>query len=126
MRPKWYNQALEELEEGEEIQKTYEIECEKKFGYLILTNQKLRFYKQEGFLRKRYENTFETKYDDIEHINDKKNRFRFTLTLRQHSHTYKFQSSSIPVNMIIKQIKERTTINKPISHSVEAIAQQID
>ena len=75
MRPKWYKFASEDLDEGEEVQKSYEIEIDGKNGFLILSNQSLRFIRQEGFWRKKYSKTFETRYEEIAEIGEKKNRF---------------------------------------------------
>ena len=125
MRPKWYNVASEDLDEGEVIEKTYEIELDGNYGFLILTNQKLKFIKQEGFFRKKYIKTLETGYDEIDEIGEKKNRFKFTLSLKHHPHTYNFQSNTIPVSIVVNQIKERTSINVPIPHMIETVAQQV-
>ena len=125
MRPKWYKFASEDLDEGEEVQKSYEIEIDGKNGFLILTNQNLRFIQQEGFWRNKYSKTFETRYEEIDEIGEKKNRFKFTLTLKHHPHTYNFHSNILPVRIVVNQIKQRTAISSPIPHTIETVAQII-
>ena len=125
MKPKWYNVASEDLDEGEVIQKTYEIELDGNYGFLVLTNQKLKFIKQEGFFRKKITKIFETELNEIAEIGENKNRFKFTLTLKHHPHTYNFHSNILPVRIVVNQIKQRTAISSPIPHTIETVAQII-
>ena len=125
MKPKWYNVASEDLDEGEVIQKTYEIELDGNYGFLVLTNQKLKFIKQEGFFRKKITKIFETELNEIAEIGENKNRFKFTLTLKHHPHTYNFQSNTIPVSIVVNQIKERISINDPIPQTSETVVHQV-
>ena len=55
MAPKWYEYAQKQLNKDEQIQKNFEGRLEGSFGYLFLTDHRLLFVKQEGFLRKSYE-----------------------------------------------------------------------
>jgi hypothetical protein len=66
LAPKWYEYAEKRLKKGEEIEKNYEGTLDGNFGYLFITNQRLLFVKQEGFLRKSHELILDLPQENVE------------------------------------------------------------
>ncbi|MFP3952388.1 MAG: hypothetical protein ACLFVP_09655, partial [Candidatus Bathyarchaeia archaeon] len=55
MAPKWMDKAEKNLDTNDEIEKTYPAELEDQYGYILMSNRKLQFISEEGFLRKSYD-----------------------------------------------------------------------
>jgi hypothetical protein len=68
MAPKWYEYVEKRLKPEEQIDKNFEGRLDGDFGYLFITNQRLLFLKQEGFLRKSYEITLDLPKGNVESI----------------------------------------------------------
>ncbi|MFP3952325.1 MAG: hypothetical protein ACLFVP_09335 [Candidatus Bathyarchaeia archaeon] len=68
MAPKWMDIAERNLEKGDEIEKTYPAELNDKYGYILMSNQKVQFISEEGFLRKSYDLMLDMSYEKIQDI----------------------------------------------------------
>ena len=68
MAPKWYEYVEKRLKPEEQIDKNFEGRLDGDFGYLFITNQRLLFLKQEGFLRKSYEITLDLPKGNVESV----------------------------------------------------------
>lgn len=102
--PKWYDLAEKELEGKDEIQKSYSGKFNDEGGYLILSNEKLLFVKEEGFLRKNYELIQEMPYEKIGKI---AHDDRYTMELTDvEGEKYEFETHDIPVKIIEDNLKE--------------------
>jgi len=65
---KWYDIAARNLDQGDEISKSYPLKLNDKDGYLLFSSKKVLFVHGEGLLRKKYELTFELPYEKIESV----------------------------------------------------------
>lgn len=68
MSPKWYDFAAQKSKPGEELLKNYSGKLDGDYGHLFLTNQRLLFVKEEGFLRKSYEQTLDLPYTNLDEL----------------------------------------------------------
>ena len=57
--------AKKALESEDTIEKTFEGRMDGKGGYLVMSNKKLMFVREEGFLRKSYNVALEIPYEKI-------------------------------------------------------------
>lgn len=102
--PKWYDLAEKRLEREDEIQKSYPGKFDGERGFLMLSNEKLLFVKEEGFLRKNYELIQEMPYEKIgKIIHDDRNTMELTDV---EGTKYEFETYEIPVNIIEDSLKE--------------------
>jgi hypothetical protein len=103
MAPKWYEYAQKQLKKDEHIQKNFEGRLNKDFGYLFLTENRLLFVKQEGFLRKRYEVTLDLPKEEVEEIKQVESYQMEILETGGEKHVFE---SDIGVSSIEKNINE--------------------
>ena len=68
MSPKWYDFAAQRAQEGEELLKNYSGRLDGNYGHLFITNQRLFFVKEEGFLRKSYEQTMSLPLTNLDEL----------------------------------------------------------
>jgi hypothetical protein len=68
MSSKWFEVAQRLLGEGDEIQKSYEGKIDGKFGWLILSDKKIMFIHESGFISKTYSIIFEIPRENIQHV----------------------------------------------------------
>lgn len=102
--PRWYEIAEKNLEEGDEIQKSYPGKLDGESGYLLLSNKKLQFVHEEGFLRKSYEINLELSYDEIRKISPN-GRYELDLTDKK-GKKHDFKTFEIPESIIEKNLEE--------------------
>jgi len=102
--PKWYDLAEKSLKGEEEIQKSFPGKFNGEGGYLIFSDEKLLFVKEEGFLRKNYTLIQEMPYDKIGKI---AHDDRYTMELTGvEGKKYKFETYGMPVKIIEDSLKE--------------------
>jgi hypothetical protein len=65
---KWYETAEKLLDQGDEIQNCYEGKMNGKHGWLIISNRKVIFLRETGFISKDYSPILEKYRDDIEKV----------------------------------------------------------
>ena len=69
MSSKWYEIAEKVLDHEDMIQKSYPGKFDGNKGYLVMSNQKLVFVNEEGFIRKTYSLILDLPYGKIGKIN---------------------------------------------------------
>ena len=68
MPTKWYDLAKRLFDSGDEIQKSYTGKIDGKYGYLIISNNKVLFLHETGFINKTYSIIYEKKRENIEKV----------------------------------------------------------
>ena len=102
--PKWYDLAEKSLKGEEEIQKSYPGKFDGIGGYLMLSDEKLLFVKEEGFLRKNYSLIQEMPYERIGKIAHEDD---YTMALTDvEGEKHEFETYEIPVKIIEDSLKE--------------------
>ena len=69
MSTKWHDMGEKVLDHDDKIQKSYPGKLDGKSGYLMMSNRKLVFVHEEGFIRKTYNLTLDLPYGKIGKIN---------------------------------------------------------
>ena len=102
--PKWYEFGEKSIAKDDEFKKTYTGRLNGEFGHLMLSDKKMLFVKEEGFLRKKYVVTLNLPYEDIEEI---KEEDRYDLKITEESGgSYKFITDDIPVKLVDESVHE--------------------
>jgi len=65
MSSKYLELAQKNLESGDDIEKTYSGNCDRKYGYLLMSKKKLLFISEEGLFSKKYNLVFDIPYDEL-------------------------------------------------------------
>ena len=68
MAPKWYEYAQKCMAPDEHLRKNYSGKLDGDYGYLMISDKKLLFVKEEGFLRKKYSAPFSLAYDKVQDV----------------------------------------------------------
>lgn len=102
--PKWYEFAEKSLDHGDEIQKIYVGKIDGERGYLCLSNMKLLFVHEEGFLRKTYDVTIDLPYEKIGKIS-REGRYELNL-VEVEGQKHDFKTVEPPVSVIEKSLKD--------------------
>ena len=68
MASKWSEYAQKCMAPDEHRRKSYPGRLDGDFGYLIISDKKLLFVKEEGFLRKKYSAPFSLAYDKVQDV----------------------------------------------------------
>jgi len=104
MKPKWYEFGEKSLAKDDEVKKNYTGRLNGEYGHLMLSDKKILFVKEEGFLRKKYAVTLNLPYEDIEEV---KQEDRFDLKIKGASgDSYEFITDDIPVNLVDESVRE--------------------
>ena len=69
MSSKWHETVEKVLDHEDRIQKSFEGKFDGKNGYLVMSNKKLVFVNEEGFVRKTYDLILDLPYKKIGKIN---------------------------------------------------------
>ena len=69
---------VKSLDPNDEVSKSYSGQFERKYGTLVLSNVRLLFIKEEGFLRKSYTTTLNLPYKEVKKIECKGMNLEFT------------------------------------------------
>jgi hypothetical protein len=80
----WTRIANQLLEDDDNIRYTYTVRCNDQYGHLILTNQKLLFIEEQGFLSKTHTVRADVPYDDIEKVMTQKRQLTITTANAKH------------------------------------------
>lgn len=101
--------AKKNLESGDKIEKTYTGKLDGLGGYIILSDRKLMFVHEEGFLRKNYELTLDLFYDKISKISQEgKYELNFT-DVKGKKYVFK---SEMPIKNIIESLEKFARISQ--------------
>ena len=103
MPPKWYEYAQRCTSPDEHLGRNYDGQLDGDYGHLFISDKKLIFVKEEGFLRKKYSVPLTLKYDDIQDIRSiDRNHLQIS---EKTGKTHEFESD-INVSIINKAIHE--------------------
>ncbi|MBD3206168.1 hypothetical protein GF319_07470 [Candidatus Bathyarchaeota archaeon] len=108
MAPKWYEYAKKNLKPGEEIDKNYEGRLDGNFGYLFITDKRLLFIKQEGFLRKSYEIILDMPKNNLDKI-ERTGNYQMEIILKD-GEIHSFESD-IGISVIEKSMEEAISVD---------------
>jgi hypothetical protein len=104
MAPKWYEFGEKSLPKGDHFEKNYTGRLDGDYGHLMLSDTKLIFVKEEGFLRKKYTVTLNLPYEKIEEVKPEK---KYDLKIAEESGgTHDFITMDIPVSIIDESMHE--------------------
>jgi len=109
MKPKWYEFGEKSIAKDDEVKKNYVGRLDGEYGHLMLSDKKLLFVKEEGFLRKKYAVTLNLPYENIEEIKQE-NRFDLKIT-EESGGSYDFITDDIPVSIVEENIRELMEYN---------------
>lgn len=102
--PKWYDVAEKHVNEGERILRTFPGKLDGEGGYIVITDKKLFFVREEGFLRKSYDLTLDLPYDEISKVSIA-DRYELVLT-DDEDRKHEFTTSELPVANVERSIEE--------------------
>lgn len=105
MAPEWYDIAVRNLDQGDEISKSYPLKLNDNDGYLLFSNKKVLFVHGEGLLRKKYELTFELPYEKIESVS-KTGKYELDITDVEGGR-YKIKTFEISASRIEENFKAK-------------------
>ena len=108
MVPKWYEYAQKQLDKNEYIQKTFEGKLDGNYGHLYITDHRLLFVKQEGFLRKSYEIILDLLKDNIKKIKQASSYELYVVDTSDREYIFAFK---LDVSIIEQNIKEVLMVN---------------
>lgn len=104
MNLKWRDLAEKNLNPEDEIQKNYDGELDGEYGWLILSNKKLQFMREKGFLHKTYDLILDLRYAKVGKINHKSKQEVELVDVEGTKHNFK--TFSIPVSIVEKSLKD--------------------
>jgi len=108
--PKWYDLIEKNLESGDEIRRTYAGKLNGNGGYLCLSNRKLFFVLEEGFIRKTYNIALNLPYDEIDDVSPES---RHNLKIKENKgREHKFVALEVPASIIERSFEELTYIKR--------------
>lgn len=94
------------LESGEHVLHQYRAISDGNEGFLVLTNQKIRFLEQKGFFRPKYRVSAEIPYEDIKNI-DAALSHRLVLTTTDQQYIY-VSIGNITADIIVREVTDIT------------------
>jgi len=106
MAPKWMDIAERNLETGDEIEKTFPAELKDQYGYILMSNRKLQFVSEEGFLRKSYDLLLDIPYERIEAISQG-GKYELDITDKD-GEKHRFITRDLTASIPEKNLKELT------------------
>jgi hypothetical protein len=65
---KWLEAALDRLDPDDVDERNYFVRCDGKRGYLVLSQRKLIFVEEKGFLKKTYNVILDLPYEHIDRV----------------------------------------------------------
>ena len=104
MKPKWYEFGEKSLSKDDEIKKNYTGRLNGDYGHLMLSDKKILFVKEEGFLRKKYAVTLNLPYENIEGV-EQEDRFDLKID-KESGDSYEFITDDIPVSIVEESVRE--------------------
>ena len=111
MSNKWYDLAERLLGPGDEIQKTYPGKINGRYGYLIISNKKVLFLHETGFINKTYSIIYEKKRENIEKVTLEGT---YELSISDIlGNTFKLKTFELPAVIIQKNLE--TLVEAPIT-----------
>jgi hypothetical protein len=100
----WVDEAKKSLEAGDKIEKTYPCKLNGESGYLALSDKKLQFIVQKGFLSKTYSKKYEVAYGKIKKL-DQKNLYTIEL-LDGDNAARDFNFNELPAHIVLQSLNQ--------------------
>ena len=100
--------AEKSMSRGDRVRKTYMGKMDGNYGYLVMSDEKLLFVKEEGFIRKSRSVVLNLPYEQVEAVRPE-SRFELSITDKA-GKRHGFVVDNIPVTVIEKSF---TDIVKP-------------
>jgi hypothetical protein len=101
---KWVEIAGKNIESGDRMEKSYPGRLDGKYGWFIMSDKKLMFIQEEGFLRKHYELILDLPYEKIRKISHKGNYELDFIDVDGIKHDFKIYE--INIKHVEKNLKE--------------------
>ena len=104
MAPKWYEFGEKSLQRGDHFEKNYPGKLDGDNGHLMMSNTKLLFVKEEGFLRKKYTVTLNLPYEKTEEVKPEE---KYDLKITEKSgDKHHFLVDDLPAVIVDKSVHE--------------------
>mgnify|MGYP001042933785 CR=1 FL=1 len=104
MSQKWRDLGEKALENEDKIQRSYPGKFDGKSGYLMMSNNKLLFVAEEGFLRKNYSLTLDLPYEKIGKINPN-GKYEMEITEAEGG-KHSFKTEELNISIIEKSLED--------------------
>lgn len=104
MAPNWYEMAEKQINDEDQILKNFSGTLDGERGHLFITNKKILFVHEEGFLRKSYDITLDLLYNEISKISTVE-RYELDITDKE-GKKHEFTTSDFPVVHVERFIEE--------------------
>ena len=100
----WVDEAKKSLEAGDKIEKTYPCKSNGESGYLALSDKKLQFIVQKGFLSKTYSKKYEVAYSKIKKLDQKD---LYTIEVLDGDNAAKgFNFDELPARVVLQSLNQ--------------------
>jgi hypothetical protein len=109
MSRKWFEMAQSLLDEGDEIRKSYDGKIDGKYGWLIISDKKVMFLNESGFISKSYSVVFEILRENIKDITQK-GAYELIIT-DVSGNTSRFQTLEIHADLILEGLADSMVPN---------------
>jgi hypothetical protein len=109
MSRKWFEMAQRLLDEGDEIRKSYDGKIDGKYGWLIISDKKVMFLNESGFISKSYSVVFEILRENIKDITQK-GAYELIIT-DVSGNTSRFQTLEIHADLILEGLADSMVPN---------------
>ena len=96
------SEIVKSVDPNDKVLKTYPGELEKKYGTLVLSNTRLLFIKEEGFLKKSYTTTLNHFYTEVKNIIRRGEYLEFA-DIKDKVYVFK---SEVPAPLVEKSLRE--------------------
>jgi hypothetical protein len=97
------SEIVKSIDPKDEVLKTYSGELERKYGTLVLSNSRLLFIKEEGFLKKSYTTTLNHFYKEVKNIVRKGQYIELT-DVKDNVYSFKSEDSSPIVEKTLREL----------------------
>jgi hypothetical protein len=91
----------EALQSGDKIEKSYTGKLDGKFGHIMVSNKRLLFVSEKGFISKKYDITMNEPLEDIQIRHKTRDKFYIDTNGSHHE----FESIEIPGTIVEKRIR---------------------
>jgi len=110
MSSKWYEMGVKVLDHEDRMQKSYPGKFDGKNGYLMMSNQKLVFVNEEGFIRKTYGLILDLPYGKIGKINPN-GKYELEIT-DVDGVKHSFKTEELNISLVEKSLEELKSPSK--------------
>jgi hypothetical protein len=101
MTAKWYKKGEEALKPGDKIEKSYTGKLDGKFGHIIVSDKRLLFITEKGFISKKYNIILNEPLKDVKI----KHKTQYKFYIDSNGSNHEFESIDIPGTIVEKGIQ---------------------